>query len=445
MLDLIIVASLYPNGREISLKIVFFGPPRAGKGSALSYLHRALRPETRGQVISVTTGSDRTLFFDFFPQPTPRLRTSGLRMQLYTATGEVHSDSTRRALLEDVRGVIFLADSQREREADNALALEQLREGLGAHGLRLEQLPHVFAWNKRDLGPLLTPAELSARLNRDRMPAFETVATTGRGIFDALKAVTSQVLGELPQRRPGSNTPGGLGLDGEPVRSSSGERGTPRPRGGARDEAPPTRTRSGEVAAALTAQPTAILPGREERSSRHPERAERAGQAGPATPAALAALQQEATAVRTPVPTVVELRAELPPSVETAPRRPTFLQPLAPERTEATIPGLRELRLSVLTPPGPLRDQVSEIEQDLSTGQSAQAVRRARAAFQALTAADVTREPDEGQAFRALALGLPVDRYLRFREAARNADAGTASPEDGAFALFFLVDAILRS
>ena len=128
------------------------------------------------------------------------------------------------------------------------------------------------------------------------------------------------------------------------------------------------------------------------------------------------------------------------------PRRPTFLQPLAPERFDQTAAGSlpRPIQLSQVVPVGPLRDQVQAVEQDLQSGQSAQAVRRARSIFVTLTAADAAREPEEGQAWRALSLGLPVDRYLRFREAARNADAGIASHEDALFALFFLIDAILR-
>lgn len=505
MLELNIVPNRYANGREIALKIAFFGPAGAGKGSALAALHRALRPETRGQIVSVTTGSDRTLFFDFFPMPTPRLRSSGLRVQIYTTTGEVNSDSTRRALLEDVKGVIFLADSQRERELDNALALEHLRESLGALGLRLDALPHVFAWNKRDLSPLLSAEELSGRLNRDRQPAFETVATTGRGLFEALKALTSQVLGELPQRRPSA-----AGAAGSPVRSLVDNRGaaaapaidnrassavpsldglaapsgvvscveveqvrgesrgadaalaipvartTPRSRFVARDEVTPSRPRRAE-AALLTAQPTAILPGREERTSlRTPPLSAQPTAVRtpvPETPRARESLAPRApAAMRTPLPltmpsleTLTEAGASRTRSPESAPRRPTFLQPLAPERTETTLQALREPRLSLLLPVGPLREQVLEIEQELSTGQCAQAVRRARAAFLGLTEAEAEREPDEGAAWRALSLGMPVDRYLRFREAARSADAGTASQEDGIYALFFLIDAILRS
>ncbi len=186
--------------REISIKIVYYGPGLGGKTSSLSYIHRALKPDSRGQLVSLATGADRTLYFDFLPVKLPKLRGYAIRVQLYTVPGQVHYNSTRKLVLAGADGVVFVADSQADRAAANVESFDNLVENLAEQGLRLEQVPHAIQLNKRDVPGILPAAELAAKLNLHRAPVFETIDTTGRGVFDALKSITTLVLTDLRRR-----------------------------------------------------------------------------------------------------------------------------------------------------------------------------------------------------------------------------------------------------
>ncbi|MCS6915823.1 MAG: hypothetical protein NZ890_21685, partial [Myxococcota bacterium] len=369
--------------REVSLKVVYYGPGQAGKATSLTYLHGALRADVRGQLVSVVTGGDRTLFFDFFPPPTPRLQANALRLQLYTTPGQVHNPSTHRGLLEGVDAIVFVADSRQERVRDNLEAMERLRQGLAEVGLSLAHLPHVFAWNKRDQTHVLPVEELHRLLNQHQAPAFETVAIAGHGLFDVLKAVTGLLVTELSRRRGRvASTPGRNGMSSRRPLLSEPPNRTAEPRA--------TPTPGHEPAAEPWATPT---PGHE-----------------------------------------AEGRRTLS----------NWLQPLSSGQTPPPSAVTRPLWLSQITPSGPIRDQLHEVELDLSAGQYAQAVHRATALFEALSQGVAGPQAEEGHAWRALALGIPADRYLRFREAVRSAQAGMATLEDGLFSLFFLIDVSLR-
>ena len=124
--------------REISIKIVYYGPGLGGKTSSLQYIHRALRSDSRGQLVSLATGVDRTLYFDFLPVKLPKLRGYSIRVQLYTVPGQVHYNSTRKLVLAGSDGVVFVADSQPDREQANVESLANLRENLTEQGMKLE-------------------------------------------------------------------------------------------------------------------------------------------------------------------------------------------------------------------------------------------------------------------------------------------------------------------
>ncbi|HKA87745.1 MAG TPA: GTPase domain-containing protein [Haliangiales bacterium] len=196
------MSSVNLHTREIAIKIVYYGPGLGGKTSSLQFIHRALKPDSRGQLISLATGVDRTLFFDFLPVKLPKLRGFTVRVQLYTVPGQVHYNSTRKLVLTGADAVVFVADSQRPRLAANVESMENLAENLAEQGIALENLPLALQLNKRDVPDAAPTAELEARLNPHKFPVFETVATKGTGVFDALKSVTSQALTEL--RRKGS-------------------------------------------------------------------------------------------------------------------------------------------------------------------------------------------------------------------------------------------------
>jgi signal recognition particle receptor subunit beta len=423
------VALSHPNRREISLKVVYYGPGLAGKATSLGYLHNALRADARGQMISVVTGGDRTMFFDFYPPPSPRLQGNALRVQLYTTPGDVRSESTHRGLLEGVDAVVFVADSQRSRAQENVESMERLRQGLSDQGLSLGQLPHVLAWNKRDMEDVVPIDDLSMLLNRHQAPTFETVATAGRGVFDTLKAVTGLLVTDLTRRR---------GRHAGTASNGTGRR--PSDPGLQQERSGEVRTRIPEaIELGLLSQPTYLKP--------------REGDIVQVVASPPGSRQrQPSPAPAAPVPATPTMETQPVPlaSEETQQKRrasPTWLQPLAPENVSvevASSSATRPLWLSQITPSGPLRDQLHDMELDLATGHYAQAVRRATVIFHNLTHIAASMEAEEGQAWRALSLGIPADRYRRFREAVRNAEVGTATMEDGLFTLFFLLDASLR-
>ncbi|HEX6836474.1 MAG TPA: GTPase domain-containing protein, partial [Polyangia bacterium] len=186
--------------KEISLKIVYYGPGLGGKTSSLQYIHRAIKPDARGQLVSLSTGVDRTLYFDFLPVKLPKLRGYTVRVQLYTVPGQVHYNSTRKLVLTGADGIVFVADSQRPRREANVESFQNLGDNLREQGLSLERMPHLLQYNKRDMPELLPVSELDGTLNPHRAPTFETSATKGVGVFEALKSITTLVLSDLRRR-----------------------------------------------------------------------------------------------------------------------------------------------------------------------------------------------------------------------------------------------------
>ena len=208
------------QAREISIKVVYYGPGLGGKTSSLQYIHRALKPESRGQLVSLATGADRTLYFDFLPVKLPKLRGFNVRVQLYTVPGQVHYNSTRKLVLNGCDGVVFVADSQKDRESANIESLDNLRDNLREQALAIDSIPLVFQWNKRDCQDLISVSSLNRSLNPRKAPAFETVAMSGRGIFEALKAITTEVLQDL--RKKGVWEPQSDSKDGRVTKVAAG-------------------------------------------------------------------------------------------------------------------------------------------------------------------------------------------------------------------------------
>lgn len=198
--------TLNPHNRELSFKLVFYGPGLGGKTTTLKTLFASTKPENRGKMVSVATQQDRTLHFDFLPLRVPRVRGMTVRLQLYTVPGQLYYGATRRLLLSGVDGVVFVADSQEGRLEPNQEALDDLRQNLAELNRPLEELPHTFHWNKRDLSDLVPIEELERRFNAHGAPSLGTVATTGEGVFEGLERITRLVLraheGEELDTRP---------------------------------------------------------------------------------------------------------------------------------------------------------------------------------------------------------------------------------------------------
>jgi signal recognition particle receptor subunit beta len=186
--------------KEINCKIVYYGPGLGGKTTNLQYIYSKTAPEAKGKMISLATETDRTLFFDFLPLDLGAIRGFTTRFHLYTVPGQVFYDASRKLILKGADGVVFVADSQRERMESNIESIRNLEVNLQEHGLDLKALPYALQFNKRHLPNILSVEELYRVLNFKREPTFEAVAPAGRGIFDTLTAVAKQLLVELRKR-----------------------------------------------------------------------------------------------------------------------------------------------------------------------------------------------------------------------------------------------------
>jgi signal recognition particle receptor subunit beta len=197
-----IVSVINPLARELSAKIVYYGPGLSGKTTSLQSIYGAVRPERRGELVSLATETDRTIFFDFLPLRVERVQGLGLRFQLYTVPGQVFYGATRRLVLNGADGVVFVADSQPNCTDSNLESLESLRINMSELGIDIEDFPLVYQYNKRDLPNALAMDELSSALNTFAAPEFGTCATSGEGVLSVLRAVTKLVIRSLTEQQP---------------------------------------------------------------------------------------------------------------------------------------------------------------------------------------------------------------------------------------------------
>jgi signal recognition particle receptor subunit beta len=186
--------------RELTAKIVYYGPGICGKTTNLQFIHENLPGEVRGKMLSLATKTDRTLFFDFLPIDLGEIRGMKTRVQLYTVPGQVFYNETRKLVLKGVDGIVFVADSQETMLGANVESFKNLEENLKAHGMKLAEIPHVIQFNKRDLPRLSGIEDLNASLNKFNAPFYESVATTGIGVQDTLKAIVKLVLLNLTRK-----------------------------------------------------------------------------------------------------------------------------------------------------------------------------------------------------------------------------------------------------
>ncbi len=185
--------------REINCKIVYYGPGLCGKTTNLQFIYEKTNPNAKGKLISLATETDRTLFFDFLPLELGNVRGFKTRFHLYTVPGQVFYDASRKLILKGVDGVIFVADSQRERMDANVESLRNLELNLKTQGYDIRALPYVLQLNKRDLPSAVPVEEMKAKLGLNNEPALEAIAASeeGIGVFDTLKAVAKLVLQDL--------------------------------------------------------------------------------------------------------------------------------------------------------------------------------------------------------------------------------------------------------
>jgi signal recognition particle receptor subunit beta len=183
--------------REIHCKIVYYGPGMCGKTSNLQYIHSTVPKDVKGDLLSIATETERTLFFDFLPLDLGKVRGFQTRFHLYTVPGQVLYERTRTAVLNGADGVVFVADSQMRKMKENIDSLKELAQKITQQNKNFKEFPIVLQYNKRDLPEVVSVAKLDQYLNPVKWQRFEAVATTGVGVFDTLKAIRRLVISKL--------------------------------------------------------------------------------------------------------------------------------------------------------------------------------------------------------------------------------------------------------
>lgn len=183
--------------REINCKIVYYGTGLGGKTTNLKYIHSQLAPTTRGELISLATETERTLFFDFLPLDLGSVQGFKTRFSLYTVPGQVEYNASRKLILNGVDGIIFVADSDPMRSKENVESLQNMIDNLQEYNLTLDNIPWVLQYNKRDLAGAMPIERLEKECNVRGVPSFEAVASEGLGVFATLKAISKLILNRL--------------------------------------------------------------------------------------------------------------------------------------------------------------------------------------------------------------------------------------------------------
>ena len=180
--------------KEINCKIVYYGPGLGGKTTNIQHVYQRTASGSKGQMVTLNTENERTLFFDFLPLDLGQIRGFKTRFHLYTVPGQVFYEASRKLILRGVDGIVFVADSQVEKMEDNLESLKGLKKNLEDQGYDFEKVPLVLQWNKRDLPNTVAVQDLERKLNENDFPSFESTATTGEGVFETLKMISKLVL-----------------------------------------------------------------------------------------------------------------------------------------------------------------------------------------------------------------------------------------------------------
>ncbi len=191
--------------REIECKIVYYGPGRCGKTTNLEFIFRSYKKQIAGEMVSINTDGDRTLFFDFLPMGLGKIKDCDVRVQLYTVPGQVQYSSTRKLVLRGVDGIVFVADSLDVRREKNMLSLKDLQKNLRDNDINIFKIPLVLQYNKRDLAdqaiPIMAISEMERNLNRQlKVPSFSSSAVNGYGVGTTLKEILKLTLQSLQRQ-----------------------------------------------------------------------------------------------------------------------------------------------------------------------------------------------------------------------------------------------------
>ncbi len=187
--------------KEITIKVVYYGPGLSGKTTNLQFLHSVFDPSKRGKLLSLATEADRTLFFDFLPVDLGKISDFSIRFQLYTVPGQVRYNATRKLVLKGADAIVFVADSQRELREQNIESMRNMRENLIANNINADDIPVILQYNKRDLANILSTDELNKDLNEKGIYDFqEAVAIEGTGVEETFQRITKLVIKGISEK-----------------------------------------------------------------------------------------------------------------------------------------------------------------------------------------------------------------------------------------------------
>lgn len=182
---------------EIHCKIVYYGIGYCGKTTNLQHVFKSINPNARGEMLSIATATERTLFFDFLPLDLGTVHGFRTRFHLYTVPGQILYERTRLAVLNGADGIVFVVDSQADKFEENIQSIAELEQNMRRMGKDLRNFPLTMQWNKRDMPNVLPVGVLERYLNRRRVPSFEAVASAGKGVFATLRAISKSVIAQL--------------------------------------------------------------------------------------------------------------------------------------------------------------------------------------------------------------------------------------------------------
>lgn len=206
ILNLVMVFFNYAT-MQMAAKIVYYGPGLCGKTTNLQCIYQKTSPKSRGEMVSLETETDRTLFFDLLPLDVGNIAGFRTRFQLYTVPGQVFYNSTRKLVLRGVDGIVFVADSQTAMLEADIESMKNLKENLEELGLKVDEIPIVVQYNKRDLKNIASVEELNRALNPNGYPYFEASALQGTGVFETLKGISKTTLIMLRKKALGEEKP----------------------------------------------------------------------------------------------------------------------------------------------------------------------------------------------------------------------------------------------
>ena len=193
--------------RELTAKIVYYGPGLCGKTTNLELLHKKVAPNQRGKMVSLATDTDRTLFFDLLPVDLGTIGGFKTKIQLFTVPGQTYYNATRKLVLKGADGVVFVADSQASQLDANLESYKNLGQNLKVNGLNIETIPLVVQWNKQDLQNLMPVEQLEAKINSRKAPTVKAVAVKGTGVLETFKAISKEVMHSLQEKIGGGVKP----------------------------------------------------------------------------------------------------------------------------------------------------------------------------------------------------------------------------------------------